>query len=133
VIEKWRSFHISEWGGFKLKEKLNLFKVCLKEWHRVLGRNIEGRIKEMKDRMNVLNLKWVDDSLNDEVKEEIRFLYPLKCCLYPNCIVITNGKNRGGCHDVVARYGNANSGFFHGVMSNRKCGNTIHNLVVEGA
>jgi len=33
VIEKWKSFEVTGWGGSVLKEKLKLIKGALKEWH----------------------------------------------------------------------------------------------------
>jgi hypothetical protein len=57
VVEKWRSFSVHGWGGYVLKEKLKLLKGSLKVWHLQHARNIEGRIMEGKDRMNVLGVK----------------------------------------------------------------------------
>ncbi|GAU21183.1 hypothetical protein TSUD_11000 [Trifolium subterraneum] len=128
VIEKWRSFNVSGWGGFVLKEKLKLLKGSLKEWHLKHGRNIEGRIKETKERMHDLDVKGEGVGLNDEEREELRVLSTQVLSLSSlNC------RNQWQKSRLVwLKDGDANSKFFHDVMSSRRRGNAIHNLVVEG-
>ncbi|KAL8497556.1 hypothetical protein ACS0TY_021043 [Phlomoides rotata] len=51
VEEKWKSYAITGWGGFVLKEKLKRLKVDLKQWNMeefgVLERRIENRRAEI--------------------------------------------------------------------------------------
>jgi len=44
VQDKWRSFQISGWGSFVLKEKLKFLKSALKEWHHHHSKNLPARI-----------------------------------------------------------------------------------------
>ncbi|PNY13834.1 cysteine-rich receptor-like protein kinase [Trifolium pratense] len=128
VIEKWRSFNVYGWGGFVLKEKLKLLKGSLKEWHLNHGRNIEGRIKETKDRIHDLDVKGEGVGLNEEESEELRVLSSQLLSLSSlNC------RNQWQKSRLVwLKDGDANSKFFHGVVSSRRRGNAIHNLVAKG-
>ena len=57
VRDTWRSFQISGWGSFVLKEKLKLLQLALKEWHRHHSENLPARILSLKDKIASLDLK----------------------------------------------------------------------------
>ncbi|MCH86339.1 cysteine-rich receptor-like protein kinase [Trifolium medium] len=74
VKDQWQSFQVSGWGGYVLKEKLKMMKNSPKEWHLNHGRNTTGRLNEVKDRMNVLDIKGEDEDLSDADREKLRSL-----------------------------------------------------------
>ncbi|MCI42713.1 endonuclease/exonuclease/phosphatase family protein, partial [Trifolium medium] len=79
--------------------------------------------------MNVLDVKGEEGGLSVEEMEEIHFLSSHVMSLSKlNCINHWQKSRLGWLKD-----GDANSKFFHGVMSSRKRGNAIHSLVVNGS
>jgi len=57
VRHKWRSFNISGWGRYVLKQKLKLMKVSLKEWHLNHSQNLDGKLMDVKNRITLLGSK----------------------------------------------------------------------------
>jgi len=55
VREKWGSFNCQGWAGFVLQQKLKMIKSSLKEWHYQHAQNLDGRMRDVKDRMSVLD------------------------------------------------------------------------------
>ena len=72
--DKWRSFQISGWGSFVLKEKLKFLKSALKEWHHHHSKNLPARILLLKDKIASLDLKGESSVLTDD---DIRELHGL--------------------------------------------------------
>jgi len=70
VRDQWGTFIVNGWGGFVLKQKLKMLKNSLKEWHQTHSQNLEGKMKEVKDRISVLDSKVELNVLHaDEVAE----------------------------------------------------------------
>ncbi|KAL8466630.1 hypothetical protein ACS0TY_035612 [Phlomoides rotata] len=67
VAEKWRSYNISGWGGFVLKEKLKLLKDDLKDWNQQTFGTLETSIE--KKRHEILILDTIDDTLGLDSEE----------------------------------------------------------------
>jgi len=57
VREKWESVNYEGWGGFVLQQKLKMIKASLKEWHFQHVQNLDGRMKDLKDQIFVLDTK----------------------------------------------------------------------------
>ena len=72
VSDKWKSFEVTGWGGFVLKEKLKLIKVALKEWHLSHTHNLSGKIASLKERQAVIDEKGEDEDLSEEEVVELR-------------------------------------------------------------
>jgi hypothetical protein len=71
VCEKWGSIYCQGWGGYVLKEKLKLFKCCLKEWHQQHSQNLEDRITVVKNQISILDKKAEMSALLDEELTEL--------------------------------------------------------------
>jgi uncharacterized protein with NRDE domain len=50
VRDKWKSFQVTGWGGYVLKEKLKLIRAALKDWHQAHAQNLSSRIESLKVR-----------------------------------------------------------------------------------
>ncbi|MCH80340.1 cysteine-rich receptor-like protein kinase [Trifolium medium] len=128
VKEKWDSFSVYGWGGYVLKEKLKLMKQSLKEWHANHGRNIEGKLKNVKDKMLILDTKGEEGDLSEAEREELRSLSSQMFSLSK----LHNSMQWQKSHLFWLKEGDANSNFFHCVMSNRRRGNVIHCIQHNG-
>ena len=57
VREKWETFNCQGWVGFVLQQKLKMIKSSLKGWHSQHVQNLDDRMREVKDKMSVLDAK----------------------------------------------------------------------------
>lgn len=71
MSSKWKSFQVSGWGGYVLKEKFKLLKIALKEWHASYSQNLLGKILALKERLATLDEKGESMLLTDEECAEI--------------------------------------------------------------
>jgi len=128
VRDKWRSFQISGWGSFVLKEKLKSLKSALKEWHHHHSRNLPARILPLKDKIASLDLKGESSVLSDD---EIRELHGLSEDLFSLSRV-----NSSICWQQSRvqwlREGDANSKYFHRIMTSKRSRNAIPFFLVNG-
>ncbi|KAL8502133.1 hypothetical protein ACS0TY_021303 [Phlomoides rotata] len=78
VGEKWRSYNISGWGGFILKEKFKKLKAGMKTWNQDIFGSLDNRIEERRKRRK--NNKISGIMLGEEWLEEAaeRFLVLLE-------------------------------------------------------
>jgi exonuclease III len=129
VREQWEMFDCQGWGGFVLQQKLKLIKASLKEWHSQQVQNLDGKMKELKDKMSSLDTKAEVVDLNEA---EITELHDLSASLQSmarmqNCIHWQKSRMNW------LNEGDANSKFFHNFMSNRRRHNAINMVSVEGS
>jgi len=128
VRDKWQSLQVDGWGGFVLKEKLKLVKLALKEWHQHHTQNLPARISTLKDRIDSFDLKGETTVLCDEEVEE---LHGFSEELFSLTLI-----NTSICWQQLRvqwlREGDANSKFFHGIMSNRRRRNNIPFILDNG-
>jgi len=68
------SYHIEGWGGYVLKEKLKLIRGSLNTWHHNHTQNLEGRLRNVQDRISFLDAKGEEDDLLLEEIEELHSL-----------------------------------------------------------
>jgi len=129
VRETWSSLQISGWGGYVLKEKLKLMKLALKDWHQRYSQNLLARILTLKDNIASLDLKGESTALSDG---EIQELHGLSENLFSLSRI-----NSSICWQQSRvqwfKEGDANSKFFHRVMSGRRSRNAIPCFLVNGA
>lgn len=128
VREKWKSYNIAGWGGFILKEKLKLIKVVLKEWHITHSQNLPGKIETLKLRLSELDNKGEEAVLLDDEVEEMHG-------------ITSDIQSLSRIHTSICwqqsqlqwmREGDANSKYFHFILSSRKQKNAISMIFVEG-
>jgi len=128
VRKKWSSFQLEGWGGYALKEKFKLIKLALKEWHQRQSTNLPARILSLKDRITALGLKGEWAMLLDEEVEELHgFSEELFSLSWVNSSIRLQQSRM-----QWLREGDANSRFFHGIMSSRSRRNAIPFFLVDG-
>jgi len=121
VCNKWHLFHVDGWGGFVLKEKFKLIKLALKEWHQNHAQNLPARILGVKDKLEVLDLKGEAEVLcEDEIEELHGLTEELFSLVRINSSICWQQSRTQWLWE-----GDANSKFFHRVMSNRRRRNSI--------
>ena len=126
--EKWEAFQLEGWGGFVFKEKLKLLKLALKEWHQRHTQNLPTRISTLKDKIATLDMKGETDELcDDEIEELHGFSEELFSLSRINSSICWQQSRTQWLRD-----GDANSKFFHGIMSSRRRRNSIPFFLVNG-
>jgi len=116
------------WGGYVLKEKLKLIKLALKEWHSHHSKNLPTRINSLRDIIEAIEVKG--ETL-DLLEEEIEEMHGLSEELFSLSRI-----NSSICWQQSRlqwlREGDANSKFFHNILSNRSHRNAIPFFLVDG-
>lgn len=113
VSDKWKSLQVDGWGGFVLKEKFKQIKIALKDWHESHTRNLPASIVNLKDRMAVLDGKGQVEDLSDSECDELYNISAKIHSLSKLNISICWQQSR----NHWLREGDANSKFFHSLMS----------------
>ena len=129
VREIWRSSQVSGWGGYVLKEKLKLMKLALKDWHQRHSQNLPARILTLKDKIASLDLKGESTALSDGEIQELHGLLE-------NLFSLSRINSSICCQQSRVKWfkeGDANSKYFHRVMSSRRSRNAIPCFLVNGA
>ncbi|GKV22123.1 hypothetical protein SLEP1_g32015 [Rubroshorea leprosula] len=103
VQEKWSSYIVEGWEGFKLKEKFKLLKNDLKKWNKEVFGHIDRKTEEIRD-----EIKKLDDKAENGVKDSLLFQ-----------------KSR----QKWLQEGDANSKFFHGCIAKRRKSNGIDGIM----
>jgi len=128
VKDKLKSFQIEGWGGFVLREKLKFIKNALKEWHVDHAKNIPGKIESLKLRQSDFDDKGEDGELSvDEIQELWGITNDLHFMSRMNTSIMWQQSRLLWLKD-----GDANSKYFHSVLSSRRCRNSIISLLVDG-
>ena len=128
VENKWRSFKIDGWGGYVLNKKFKLMRLALKEWHAAHSQNLSGKIASLKERLAMLDGKGEVASLTAEECEEVRVVSAdiLSLSRLNTSISWQQSRNQW------LREGDANSKFFHSVLSSRRRRNALSSVLVDG-
>ncbi|XP_058758687.1 uncharacterized protein LOC131631944 [Vicia villosa] len=128
VIKNWRDIKVQGWGMYVLKEKFKKIKVRLKEWHKNHFQNLEGRIKEEKEKLNGLEVLGestgysVEDlQARSEISSTIHKLSNLNCSIQWQ-----------KARSKWLKEGDANSKYFHSCINKRRKDNEILCLDVNG-
>jgi len=128
VEDKWRSFTLDGWGGYVLKEKFKLIKLALKDWHQRHTQNLSAKIVSIKDKISILDLKGESTFLRDEEVEELHGLTEELFSLsrINSSICWQQSRSQWLCE------GDANSKYFHAIMSGRRRGSAMSSFLVNG-
>jgi len=128
VKEKWPTTHVYGWSGFVIKEKLKMVKELLRNWHWNHTLNIDGKIRDAKNRLADLDAIGEGHELLFEEEAELH-------CLSTDIQVFSKlqasmlwQKSRV----TWLKEGDGNSKIFHGIMSSQKRSNAIISLNVNG-
>lgn len=127
VCEKWNYIQVEGWGGYVLKEKLKLIKFALKEWHQRHSKNLPARMSSLKDQITALVLKGEESVLVDDEIEELHGVSEELFSLSQINSSICWQQSRM----QWLREGDANTKFFHNIMSSRSRQNAIPFFLVD--
>ncbi|GAU47989.1 hypothetical protein TSUD_272340 [Trifolium subterraneum] len=128
INAKWKNMNFFGWSGFILKEKLKLIKYELKSWHQNHTANIDSKIQVATNRLEDLDCARENRALDNNEELEARLL--------PSEIMGLS-KIQASASWQKSRFtwlqeGDANTKFFHGIMSARRRGNSIVSFEVDG-
>jgi len=128
VKNVWSTTQVDGWGGYVLKEKLKLIKSALRNWHVAHAHNLSAQIGMLKEKMAMLDDRGEFEELSvDECNE----LYEVSANLHSlsrleSSIYWQQSRNKW------LREGDANTKYFHSILSSRRRGNAILSVLVDG-
>ncbi|XP_058785957.1 uncharacterized protein LOC131660684 [Vicia villosa] len=130
IEKEWKSLHIEGRGDFILKEKLRLLKDKLRRWNE----EVFGRI-DLEVEQGVRELNLADLTLEGEDVDY--FEETLGRRKYASCRICRNMRLKENMFLQKARLkwmkeGDANSGFYHKVMKEKRSINHLGPIQVEG-
>lgn len=128
VKEKWQSIQVHGWSGFILKEKLKRLKSELRSWHLNHTSNLDGKIWEAKNRLADLDVIGKHRGLVSEEENELHGLTADIFAFSKLQASIMWQKSRV----TWLKEGDANTKFFHGIMSSHRRSNALISLSVDG-
>jgi len=124
VKEKWQTLDVEGWGGFVLREKLKMIKTALKDWHTIHAKNVPGKIEALKNRLSVLDDQVEDGGLSlEEMRKVTHDIHSLSR--------ISASINWQQARSRWLKDGDADSKFFHLLLSSRHRRNSIVTLKVN--
>jgi len=129
VRDQWRSFQLEGWGGYVLKEKFKKIKLALKDWHLSHSQNLPAKIHSLQDKINFFDVKGETVDLLEGELEEYHGLSEELFSLSRTHSSICWQQSRA----QWLREGDANSKFFHSIMSSRRRGNAVSCFLVDDA
>ena len=111
-----------------MKEKMRLIKLALKEWHQTYFANLLGKINSLKDCISLLEAKGELEVLSTEEVDDVHVLSSELHSLARINASIPWQQSRL----LWLREGDANTKYFHAIMSGRKRKNAISSIMVNG-
>ncbi|WJX63191.1 hypothetical protein P8452_48110 [Trifolium repens] len=128
VREKWNALQVEGWGGYVLKEKLKLLKAALKEWHKEHAHNLPSRIKSLKVRLSALDQKGEEEELSEE---ELAEFYGVASDIH-SLSRLSASISWQQARSLWLKEGDANSKYFHSILSSCRRGNAISVIQAGG-
>jgi len=109
-----------------VKEKLKLLKSALKDWHLTHTKNLPGSIHSLKSQIDMLESRGEVNVLSEgEVAELHNMTSDLYSSSRSNASIMWQQSRL-----LWVREGDANSKYFHGIMSGRRRRNAISSILV---
>jgi hypothetical protein len=111
-----------------LKEKFKLIKLALKEWHQQHSQNIPSKLLSLKGKITCIDLKGETVVLKDDEVEKLHVLSE-------DLFSLSRINNSICWQQSRAQWlgeGDANTKFFHAIMSNRMRRNAASSFLVNG-
>ncbi|KAL8464782.1 hypothetical protein ACS0TY_034326 [Phlomoides rotata] len=128
ILERMRSYDITGWGGYVIKEKLKRLKADLKQWNLEVFGSMD---KKIEDRRNeILKLDLVDDVIGLE-EHEIIMRNELKAALF-NDLKCKESLLSQKARCLWVKEGDVNSRFFHNYINKHRKMNEISGVSIEG-
>ncbi|GAU46317.1 hypothetical protein TSUD_243380, partial [Trifolium subterraneum] len=128
VKERWLSFQVHGWSGHILKTKLKFIKAELRNWHLNHTTNLDGKIRDAKNRLEEFDV--IGETRRLDTNEELE-LHSVQA----NIVSFSKLQASMLWQKSQVNWlkeGDANSKFFHGLMSSRRQSNTIISLQADG-
>ncbi|GKV09634.1 hypothetical protein SLEP1_g21105 [Rubroshorea leprosula] len=128
VKEKWTSFDVKGWGGFRLKEKLKFLKKELKVWNKEVFGIIETQIEAAKE-----EIKKVDEKNDVGTLEETDIAK--RIASFQELMEWTNERNNllfQKARQQWLKEGDSNSKYFHNCVVRRRKQNELVGLLHNG-
>ncbi|GAU47706.1 hypothetical protein TSUD_177110 [Trifolium subterraneum] len=121
VATEWESYQVNGWKGFVLHEKFKQLKGALRAWNREVYGSVDTKIEELIAGIELLDLKGEGVGL---VEEEVW----LRNSKFNQLWMLLKSKDSMEFQKSRSRWlkeGDANTGFFHACVKNRKRTNSI--------
>ncbi|GKV12444.1 hypothetical protein SLEP1_g23583 [Rubroshorea leprosula] len=128
VKEKWNSFEVRGWGGFRLKEKLKMLKKDLRIWNKEVFGVIETRIEEAKEAIKLIDEKNDMGQISELEKNE-------RASNFRQLQEWVDKKSNLLYQKARLRWlkeRDANSKYFHSCVARRKSQNSLGGIVQNG-
>ncbi|GKU89286.1 hypothetical protein SLEP1_g3443 [Rubroshorea leprosula] len=125
VQEKWSSYIVEGWEGFKLKEKFKLLKNDLKKWNKEVFGHIDRKMEEIRDEIKKLDDKAENGVLSSSEIEQRQTCFQQfwEWCSRKDSLLFQKSRQKW------LQEGDANSKFFHGCIAKRRKSNGIDGIM----
>ncbi|GKV30550.1 hypothetical protein SLEP1_g39351 [Rubroshorea leprosula] len=125
VQEKWNSYKVEGWEGFKLKEKFKLLKNDLKKWNKEVFGHIDRKLEEIRDEIKKLDDKAENGVISSSEIEQRQTCFQQfwEWCSRKDSLLFQKSRQKW------LQEGDANSKFFHGCIAKRRKINGIYGIM----
>ncbi|GKV20736.1 hypothetical protein SLEP1_g30818 [Rubroshorea leprosula] len=129
VHEKWNSYNVEGWKGFRLKEKFKLLKNDLKEWNMEVFGYIDRNLKKIRGEIKNLDDKAENGELSETEIEQRRSCFQQfwEWNLRKDSLLCQKSRQKW------LQEGDANSKYFHGCIVKRRRRNGIEGVMKNDA
>ncbi|GKV51184.1 hypothetical protein SLEP1_g57855 [Rubroshorea leprosula] len=123
--EKWSSYRVEGWEGFKLKEKFKLLKNDLKKWNKEVFGHIDRKLEEIRDEIKKLDDKAENGVLSASEIEQRQTCFQQfwEWSSRKDSLLFQKSRQKW------QQEGDANSKFFHGCIAKRRKSNGIDGIM----